>query len=386
MPQVYASIHATSKMSYLIHDSQTNAIARTDADWTAQQNLWAASAVKPIVPVAYGATPVTPDELIEFANALKNDPSPATAGGYGGVSFYDADNHTADIWNAIGTVTIGKSDTSTQTYALSAGCLDGISFPFTPTAGGSSLFSDVLGSIQQDCLPYVFYMDNYGDFQFSSYSGMAAAAKTGYLLFLTSPASFTASGDAVDAGITLHSGWNYVGVTSDVTPAQNAHVYSQAYALVGGTLQACSIFQQGMSPGVAYFIYSFTDANVLIPNGAGASMVPAGSALDSDAGGISASAVPAANGTIGDNFQAGLTTTQNISGGGSLTVDLTFGVQPGATDGYDPAFDQLAPPTLPGSSAAYFNEQQRLSVDDKAAGDVKEWPLTVVSQTQSLKI
>ena len=107
MPQVYASIHATSGMSYLIHDSQTNAIARTDADWTTQQRLWAASAIKPIVPVAYGASPVTPDEITEFANALKNDTSPATAGGYGGVSFYDGDNHTSGIWNAIGSVTIG---------------------------------------------------------------------------------------------------------------------------------------------------------------------------------------------------------------------------------------------------------------------------------------
>jgi hypothetical protein len=95
-----------------IGNSPAEMVARMDTEWTAAQNSWAASghadSIKPIIPLGQGFSPVTGSDVTAFVNALKNDPNPATAGGYQGVSFWSAQHHTLDIWNAIGTITIGN--------------------------------------------------------------------------------------------------------------------------------------------------------------------------------------------------------------------------------------------------------------------------------------
>jgi hypothetical protein len=127
MPQAYCSAYATTE-TYLAHEGPAQMIQDLDNAWAIAQNSWISqgysSSVKQIVPVIYGAAPVTGQEIVDFVNGLKNDANPATAGGYQGVSFYDTDLHTASIWNAMATVTIGSSsppppsDTSAPTISV----------------------------------------------------------------------------------------------------------------------------------------------------------------------------------------------------------------------------------------------------------------------------
>lgn len=91
----------------------TKMVSDLDAQWKKWQTTWTnqgnGAAVKPIVPIgqAYDGTPGS--EITTFVNALKNDASPATAGGYKGVSFWSCQHHNADEWAAIGAATIGSS-------------------------------------------------------------------------------------------------------------------------------------------------------------------------------------------------------------------------------------------------------------------------------------
>ena len=84
-------------------------IAEMDNAWTTVQNAWSsggyAAAIKPIVPVVWAANPATPAEVAAMVNAVTGDATPATVGGYSGVSFWDADTHTS----AIGTPSKGPS-------------------------------------------------------------------------------------------------------------------------------------------------------------------------------------------------------------------------------------------------------------------------------------
>ena len=128
MPQAYCSAYATPSQTWLNPVAPAQMIQDLDSAWTTAQNSWIsqghADSVKPIVPLAYGASPVTGQEIVDFVNALKNDSTPATSGGYQGVSFYDCDAHTADIWNAMASVTIGSapppppSDTTPPTITV----------------------------------------------------------------------------------------------------------------------------------------------------------------------------------------------------------------------------------------------------------------------------
>jgi hypothetical protein len=113
MPQAYCSAYATPSQTWLNPVAPSQMIQLLDADWTTTQNNWIsqghADSVKPIIPVAYAASPVTGQEITDFVNVLKNDTTPATSGGYQGVSFYDCDLHTASIWNTIASATIGST-------------------------------------------------------------------------------------------------------------------------------------------------------------------------------------------------------------------------------------------------------------------------------------
>jgi Purple acid Phosphatase, N-terminal domain len=75
------------------------------------------NAIKPIAPVGQGWSPsstetVTSSEIITFMNALTNDATPVTRGGYRGVSWWRADLHTADQWTGIKGTDIGGSQTN----------------------------------------------------------------------------------------------------------------------------------------------------------------------------------------------------------------------------------------------------------------------------------
>jgi hypothetical protein len=116
MPQDYWADLATYLNSIGLAATPANMVAQMDTEWTSAQNAWAASghadSVKPIYPVAQGNSSVTGSDVVAFVNSLESDPTPATAGGYQGVSFWSAQSHTADIWSGIGAVTIGSTTTS----------------------------------------------------------------------------------------------------------------------------------------------------------------------------------------------------------------------------------------------------------------------------------
>jgi D-alanyl-D-alanine carboxypeptidase len=81
-----------------------------NSHWTAAQNVWRSTgypdAIKPIAPIGWGATPSVGSDIVEFVNLLKTS-TPATEGGYRGVSFWSCQSHTTDIWNGIESVSIG---------------------------------------------------------------------------------------------------------------------------------------------------------------------------------------------------------------------------------------------------------------------------------------
>jgi hypothetical protein len=85
-----------------------------DNEWRSWQNgltgIWRNS-IKPLAPAAQGWN-TTGAEITQFINALKNDASSVTVGGYRGINYWRADLHTADDWNAIGPNNIGGAYTT----------------------------------------------------------------------------------------------------------------------------------------------------------------------------------------------------------------------------------------------------------------------------------
>jgi hypothetical protein len=82
-----------------------------DREWRNWHNgltgQWTNS-IKPIAPIGQAdITNVTPAEITAFANAVINDPTPVTPGGYKGMSWWDAHQHSAAQWPAIAAIQIG---------------------------------------------------------------------------------------------------------------------------------------------------------------------------------------------------------------------------------------------------------------------------------------
>jgi hypothetical protein len=97
---------------------------KMNSAWITVQDSWVQNghpdAVKPIFPVGYGdgycgQVTVTRSDILDFVGELNRVTPPASAGGYSGVSFYDAECHTADIWDGISEATIGSGSNSDTT-------------------------------------------------------------------------------------------------------------------------------------------------------------------------------------------------------------------------------------------------------------------------------
>jgi Purple acid Phosphatase, N-terminal domain len=93
-------------------------VARMNSQWRSWQSglsgPWVNS-IKPIVPDGQGYNgggTVTATQITEFVNALKTDPSPATAGGYKGVNYFVCEDHSPVVWAAIATNNIGTVPTN----------------------------------------------------------------------------------------------------------------------------------------------------------------------------------------------------------------------------------------------------------------------------------
>jgi len=124
----------------------TATVDRMDTDWKNWQagltGKWTNS-LKPLVPVGQawssGNGTITPAQITEFVSALKNDASPATAGGYKGVNYWRAELHPADVLDAIKTNNIGNVSTNPPTVSnVSAGNLTAASAVMTWTTDQSS--------------------------------------------------------------------------------------------------------------------------------------------------------------------------------------------------------------------------------------------------------
>src|SRR5688572_25049793 len=109
MPQAYWKTISIAQTPEKMH-------ADLEREWHALYNEFRATgkhdAIKPIAPIGQGydpsATKITPgDEVTRWVNLLKNDTDPASPGGYKGVSFWSVQHHTASIWSAVGSATIG---------------------------------------------------------------------------------------------------------------------------------------------------------------------------------------------------------------------------------------------------------------------------------------
>jgi Concanavalin A-like lectin/glucanases superfamily len=123
MPQVYWGDFGISVTS-MVND--------LDAEWTAWQNSLTGAntnAIKPIVPIGQGwnFTGFTESaaDVTNFVRLLANDPSPASRGGYHGVSYWECSQHPVAVWNGMaaslilaGTNGIAVPQGSNATFAV----------------------------------------------------------------------------------------------------------------------------------------------------------------------------------------------------------------------------------------------------------------------------
>lgn len=107
MPQAY-----WDELSSRTGGSPTDMVLDLDTEWKNWQNSltgFNTNAIKPIVPIGQGYNATPGSEITAFVNALATDASPASVGGYRGVSFWSCQHHTTDQWNAIGAASIGTN-------------------------------------------------------------------------------------------------------------------------------------------------------------------------------------------------------------------------------------------------------------------------------------
>jgi hypothetical protein len=279
---------------------------------------------------------------------------------------------------------IKEDETSTQFYSLASG-LNLISFPFTPKAGGSQKFSEIFKSLGTDLFPYVFYIDDTGDIGVDSTANVSAVAKKAYFLFLDNPRTCSVLGEAVgDKSVTLRSGWNTVGVTSHVVPKNTGLVAQSAFYLdSSGIIQAIPLFQDGLEPGIGYWVYSFADGVTLVTASDGSLQQ---AVTQSSAGTLDTRMKTDLNAfrlaPIGTDFTCEVVATQAEAGASPVT--LKFGMKSNATDGYDSGVDSLPNPPAPGSMTAKFNDGIELKNSYKAPSEFMTWSLLVRSEAPDL--
>jgi murein DD-endopeptidase MepM/ murein hydrolase activator NlpD len=262
-------------------------------------------------------------------------------------------------------------------YSLAQG-LNLISFPFTPSP---SRFSDLFASLGSDLFQYVFYLNDQGVLEYSTTQNSYAVAKKGYFLFLNNARSITVSGYASNRGVVLRKGLNIIGVTEQVTPPSNSNVYPYAFYIQNGSVSSTQIFQNGLQPGIGYFVFSQTDNNVLISDNTAAPLAANGTPPDEMSRGSLSKDTPHNPSMLLDaDFTAQVVAQQQ---GAPSPVTLKFGIKPIATDNYDDGLDQIRSIPVPGQLIAFYNENYGLAENYKAYALTKEWPVTVSSQSST---
>jgi hypothetical protein len=293
----------------------------------------------------------------------------------------EQNSNTSGLPGDYGPIMVTVNSPLSFTYNF-AGGLNLISFPFTPKVGVSQKFADIFQSLGTDLFPYVFYLNEDETIGFASIDSVDAVAKKGYFLFLENARSCTVSGESVDTAITLHSGLNIVGVTDYVVPENNSNVFPTAfYVDSSGAVQITSIFQNGLEPGIGYYIFSDADDVVLVPGGRGTTLQQrekqSKTALESSL--IQKDIKEFSSTSVGTDFSCQIAATQ-VNAGASPVI-LNFGMKPEATDGYDDGIDAICDLPMPGNMTAKFNESFGLKNSYKTPSDFKTWPILVRSES-----
>src|ERR1017187_9520587 len=124
--------------------SPSQMVSDMDSQWRNWQNGLTGTnrnAIKPIVPLAQSYAPVTGAQITTFVNGIKSDANPATTGGYKGISFWDAQERTADMDAAVIAASIGSSNNPAYLVTqpvLSRAADAGASVSFSASAGGTA--------------------------------------------------------------------------------------------------------------------------------------------------------------------------------------------------------------------------------------------------------
>ena len=123
-----------------------------DSQWTTWQNGLTGTnrnAIKPIIPLgqSYSASTNSYDidtgaQITQFVQALKGDTTPATAGGYLGVSFWDCQERNSDMDSGLSAATIGGPTAPVITVQpQSKTAIAGNNVTLSVTATGTSPFT-----------------------------------------------------------------------------------------------------------------------------------------------------------------------------------------------------------------------------------------------------
>ncbi|MHB8523061.1 MAG: YCF48-related protein [Limisphaerales bacterium] len=264
------------------------------------------------------------------------------------------------------------------TYSLAAG-LNFISFPFTPSANGSSLLSDVVAGIANNLLVAKAAVLT-GTFQVLPLSQITCQAKVGYILLLKQPCTLTVSGAPADPGVTLRATWNLVGVTVPVKPQVDPkQIYPTAFTYDERTgLNNVSIAGDGLQPGIAYFVFSWGDNNVLMPS-TPVALTDAHPRIQAQGDSHRRTPKQGTSEVIGTDFTATVTVAQQAA---PQNVVLAFGMNSSATDAYDSQFDQIKNIPFPGTLDAFLDTLYSTNIT--APSSQKDWQMTVRSQSLGL--
>jgi hypothetical protein len=128
-----------------VNCSPSQMVTDMSTQWRNWQNgltgIWT-NAIKPICPAgsAWNATcTVSGADIEAFVTALKNDPNPATKGGYHGVNYWRAELQTSDMWAGVKNGDIGTAPVVlTQPKALTVTNVNPTNVTFTVDAAGGN--------------------------------------------------------------------------------------------------------------------------------------------------------------------------------------------------------------------------------------------------------
>jgi hypothetical protein len=164
--------------------------ADLDREWTAWQNALTGAnrnAIKPIVPVAEtDATNQTGADIIAFASALANDPTPATLGGYHGLSFWDCQERNTDMDNGVKSAAVNFSAQVTSSQIQGFATLTGGSVQFDLNGQTGSAYAIEYSTNLASWSPMVTITNTTGSYHFTD-STSASRPTTFYRARLITP-------------------------------------------------------------------------------------------------------------------------------------------------------------------------------------------------------